>query len=201
MPNYQTAKIYKIWSPSHPEDIYIGSTTQALACRMAQHRRNYKRFQNGKFPYTTSFKILECGYAKIELIEKVECKCKEELTAKEGYYIRTLDCVNKQIPGRTRTEYNKQYYESNKEKIAQRVKEYREDNKEKIAQRKKKYHEANKEKIAQRKKEYREANKEKIKDRQAEKITCGCGSVIARGGLARHKKSKKHIEYLESIKS
>jgi hypothetical protein len=31
-----------------------------------------------------------------------------ELNAREGYYIRTLDCVNKVIAGRTPKEFSKQ---------------------------------------------------------------------------------------------
>jgi hypothetical protein len=37
MPNYQNAKIYKLWSPEG-DDIYIGSTTQSLAVRKAGHK-------------------------------------------------------------------------------------------------------------------------------------------------------------------
>jgi hypothetical protein len=38
MPNYQNAKIYKLWSPEG-DDIYIGSTTQPLFARKAQHKK------------------------------------------------------------------------------------------------------------------------------------------------------------------
>lgn len=171
MPNYTTSRVYKIWSPSHPGEIYIGSTTQDLAKRIGEHRRKYKLYLNGKYRYTTSFKIMEYGDAKIELIEKVECKDKEELIACEGYYIRTLDCVNKVIPDRTKKEYDREYRQANRERIAQREKEYR------------------------------EANREKIAQKKAEKVKCNCGSVINRGGLSEHRRTKKHMKYLESIKS
>ena len=59
-----------------------------------------------------------------------------------------------------RKEYDKAYYEENKEKILIRGKKYRENNKEK----RKEYREENKEKILIRGKEYREKNKEKIKE-------------------------------------
>ena len=54
-----------------------------------------------------------------------------------------------------------------------------------------KYYEKNKEK----KKEYYQKNKEKLK----EKITCECGSIVSKSVLARHKKSQKHINYLNSL--
>lgn len=139
--NYQTSKIYKIWSPSHPGEIYIGSTTQRLVKRIGEHRRKYRLHLKGKYRYTTSFKIMEYGDAKIELIENVECKDKEELVAREGYYIRTLDCVNKVIPDRTE------------------------------------------------------------KERKSEKIKCKCGSVITRGGLSEHRRTKKHMNYIKNVVS
>ncbi len=42
-------------------------------------------------------------------------------------------------------------------------------------------------------KEYRENNKEKIKEKKSEKITCECGLIICRDGLARHKRSLFHL--------
>ena len=209
MPNYANSKIYKIWSPTHLDEIYIGSTSVPLSHRMAKHRYKYKMYKEGKTHYVTSFKILEYGDARIELIENVECKCKEELIAREGYYVRTLDCVNKVIPDRTQKEwrqenkekiaqYKKEWYEKNRELTLQRAKEYAEKNKEKIAQYKKewnkKYYQDNKERLAQKDKEYYKKNKEKLN----EKTTCECGSTVSRRGIARHKKTKKHIQYLES---
>jgi len=73
-------------------------------------------------------------------------------------------------------------------------KKYRENNKEKIAERKKNYYENNKEKIAERKKKYRETNKEKIAERKKEKVVCECGSEVTKSCLARHRKSKKHLQ-------
>ena len=105
MPNYNNGKIYKIWSASHPDLIYIGSTTQSLALRLGGHRRDYKKYNNGKFSYVTSFKIIELPDHKIELIELFPCVSKMELTRREGYYIRSMDCVNRFIAGRTCAEY------------------------------------------------------------------------------------------------
>jgi hypothetical protein len=50
-----------------------------------------------------SSKILFQKYddVRIELIEEFPCENKMELNKREGHYIRTLDCVNKVIPGRT----------------------------------------------------------------------------------------------------
>lgn len=168
MPDYQTSKIYKLSSPSN-NLMYIGSTTQTLAHRLAKHKGAFNFFNNGKRGYLTAFKILECGDYKIELIENYPCNNKEQLFKREGEHIKNLECVNKRIEGRTEEEtkeqikeYKKEYREANKEQI----KEYREANKEEIKQRR----EANKEQKNQYNKQYRESNKERLKEyREANK--------------------------------
>ena len=70
---------------------------------------------------------------KIELIETKPCKNKDELSKLEGHYIRSLECVNKYIPGRT----YKQYYNDNKDTIKQSVKLYNDENKKIISIRRK----------------------------------------------------------------
>ena len=191
MPNYANGKVYKIWSPSHPDEIYIGSTTQPLAKRIGGHRTQYKQYQNGKSRYFTSYKVLEHGDAKIELIEQVNCKCRDELIAREGYYIRTLNCVNKVIPDRT----TKEYYQDNRQEKLQQNKQWRENNKDKLKQ----YREQNKDRIAQTDKLKYQKNKEKIKARKTEKITCDeCGAIVSRGNISTHKKSKKHLQALKT---
>ena len=156
MPDYQLSKIYKLWSPS-TNLIYIGSTTQTIAQRLAEHLAVYRRYKNNKGYFITSFKILECEDYKIELIENYSCNNKEQLHKKEGEYIRSLDCVNKKIEGRTKKEYEKDYKEKNKEKRDKYLIEYTKKNKEKI----KTYYENNREKKLEYMKEYYEKNKEK----------------------------------------
>ena len=113
MPNYQQGKIYCIRS-HQTEQIYIGSTTQTLAQRMAKH----KNITNG----CRSEQILEYQDAYIELIELFPCNSKEELNKKEGEHIRIKNCVNKNIPCRT----EKERYQDIKEKKKEQMKEYRE---------------------------------------------------------------------------
>ena len=128
MPDYQNGKIYKIWSPEG-DDIYIGSTTEILCRRLAAHKSNYN------IGRTTTSRILFEKYTdvRIELMEEFPCDKKSKLIAREGHYIRTLNCVNKTIPDRT----SKEYYETNKNHILEYYKEYREQNKESIAEKKK----------------------------------------------------------------
>jgi len=149
MPDYQNAKIYKLWSPQGDE-IYIGATTQTLATRKAKH----------KHKLNCCSKILFEKYddVRIELIEEYPCKNKMQLDRREGEHIRNHNCINKNIAGRT----NKEYYEDNKEQIRkcknEYDKEYREKNREKIRERHKKYYEKNKEQIREKQKEYEQTD-------------------------------------------
>lgn len=184
MPNYQQGKIYKIVSNTDDELCYVGSTTLPLLCqRMAEHRDNYKCLKSGgKVNHTSSYILLDkygVENCRIELIEIFPCNSKDELTKKEGEYIRLLNCVNKNIAGRTKQEW-------------------REDNPEYS----KKWREANRDTVAVCNKKWREANREYYnvnKDKWSEKYTCICGLTIRKYGKKRHEKSQKHINYCISV--
>ena len=151
MPDYQNGKIYSI--RSHQTDkIYIGSTTQPLAQRMAIHIYSYKTGNN----LCSSKEILQYEDAYIELIEDYPCDTKEQLNRREGEVIRnTTNCTNKCIAGRTMTEYR----QDNKEKLNESKKKWNEENKERVAEHNKKYNEKNKERRAQYYREYYEKRK------------------------------------------
>ena len=91
------------------EKMYVGSTQSPLSVRMAGHRQDYKRFQAGKFNFVSSFDILAFGDAYIEALEVVEFNDKVELIARENHFIRTLDCVNRRVEGRTHQEYRAEH--------------------------------------------------------------------------------------------
>ena len=174
MPDYASGKIYKITSG---DLTYIGSTCEpTLAKRLAKHVGDYKQWKNGGRGNVTSFQLIDTGNYDITLLELCACGSKDELTARERFYIETNECVNKNIPGRT----DKEYREVNKTELAERDKAYREANKDKIAEKNKAYHEANKTEIAEKDKKryeankteklekaktYREANKDKIAEK------------------------------------
>lgn len=62
--------------------------------------------------------------------------------------------------------HKRQYYASNKEKIAEKHRQYRTENKERIAEYKRKYRADNKEQIADRERKYRADNKDRIAERR-----------------------------------
>ena len=150
MVNYLLGKIYRIICKTSCL-VYIGSTCEpTLARRLALHRGDYKSYLVGKQRYITSYKILESNNFEIILLENYPCNNKDELHSREGFYIESIECVNKVIPGRTYIEwvkdnkeeiktYKKQYYELNQDKIKSKVNKYRVENMDEIRLRKKKY--------------------------------------------------------------
>jgi hypothetical protein len=142
MPNYQNGKIYSIRSRSRADLVYVGSTTQPLSKRFGKH----KTPSNG----TSRKQIIDIGDAYIELIEEYACDNKMELERREGEIMRTMDCVNTRIEGRTRLEY----YQDNKESIIVSTKQYQQANKERIASQKDQYYQDNKESITSKTRQY-----------------------------------------------
>ncbi len=141
MRNYNNGKIYKI-EPivDHDEhEIYIGSTTKDKLCqRMATHRNNYNEWLKNKCGKYMSFDLFEkygLENCNIILIEIVNANTKDELLSRESHYIKTLKCVNKQLPIQTeedRLEYLQNYKSKNKQKISESNKKYREEHREEI---------------------------------------------------------------------
>ena len=176
--NFQNGKIYQI--TSHCGDkIYIGSTTKKyLSQRMDKHRSSYKQWKQGKAGKTSSFEIFdEYGIenCQILLLESCPCNSNDELVSREGYFIKTNDCVNKYIAGRT----SKEYYNDNREAKLDKQKKYNEDNKELISDKCKIYYEANKE-------------------TKLVKVSCPCGLNICKASLYRHQNSIKHLNFLKT---
>jgi hypothetical protein len=164
MPDYQNAKIYKLWSPEG-DDIYVGSTAQPLYARLSAHKRKMK--------YSSKILFEKYDDVRIELIEYFPCDNKEQLNKKEGEYIRKLDCVNRNIAGRTMKEYNQDKKEHHQ-----------------------KWYHDNKQYKLDYQKEYSKNNKEKIKEWRMQKITCDCGRTFAIDNKARHERSKFHQAFI-----
>jgi hypothetical protein len=172
------------------------STVQKLCKRMDKHRRDFKYWKDDNKRKIMCFELFEkygIENCKIYLVELYPCKSREELEAREGYYIRNYDCVNKNIPGRT----NKEYYYYNKDKILVSCKKYYNDNKDEILEYCKKYYNNNKDEILEYRKKYREKNDDTIKTKKNEKYTCLCGGKYTCSNKSKHIKTKKHIKYEE----
>jgi hypothetical protein len=201
--DYNKGKIYLI-EPivEHDEcEIYIGSTTEDyLSKRFNGHKCNYKCWLNngksGKVSVYNLFNKYGVDNCKIILLENVHANTKDELISRESFYIRKLKCINKVIPGHSKEEWSKEYYEANKDEILNYQKQHYEANKDEILNKQKEYKQTNKDILSNKRKEYYEANKNKIN----EKVICNiCNCTVNRGVLKRHYKTIKHINNLISF--
>ena len=130
---FSNSKVYKLIC-NITGLIYVGSTTQELHTRLSEHKSTYKAYLADKSKkYYTSFEIIKNCDFDIKLIKAYDFENKHELLAKEGYWVKKLNCANKQIPGRTKAEYRA----DNKEEINAKNRLYNNQNKIKIAAQKK----------------------------------------------------------------
>jgi hypothetical protein len=226
MVNYQEGKIYKIIC-NQIDKVYIGSTcAKYLSYRMTHHRASYKKWSNdnNSIRYITSFKLLEDPDAKIILIEQFPCNSKDELRAREQYWIEKYGnkCVNKQAAytGKTQQEYKhdwgKIYREKNKEKIKKQDREYRELNKERLKMKftcdvcgatcrvkDKLRHNRTQKHLScldnEQNREYLKLKRENPEEWSKRKFTCDvCGVTCRVREKARHNRSQKHLSCLDN---
>jgi hypothetical protein len=196
--DYSKLVIYRIFLD---EFIYVGSTTN-FTKRKNRHKSNcdetkYKEIKLYKFVNENggweNFKMLE--------IEKFPCADKNEARTREQYWI---DHYKSQLNSRKAINTKMEYYQDNKDKIAEYGKEYYEKNKNKLAECRKMNYEKNKEEILYKQKLYTEKNKEMIKERKKkygiEKITCECGSIFKMADKSKHYKTKKHQLFINTNK-
>jgi hypothetical protein len=156
--NYTNGKIYKVIC-NVTGNIYIGSTITPLNERLRKHFYDYKRFKEGKTKYKlTSHPIIERGDYGIALIENYPCQSKNELHKRERHFVESLDCINKNIPTRTKDEY----YQKNKAHIVEYKKKWYQDNKDR--EKEKQYRLNNKDAIKQYQIQYQKQYYEKNKD-------------------------------------
>jgi hypothetical protein len=194
---YEHGKIYKITDVAYTE-AYVGSTVQPLCNRMAEHRRHYLQYRKGvKGMEYRSFSLFDkygMENCKIELIETYPCEGRDELTKREGYWIRLEEaCVNKKIAGRTRKEYQVETVDIKREYD----KAYREQNKDKIKQYRKEYDEEHKTSIKARRHEFYIKHKNELNAQLQCQV---CGKSYTAHHKARHEKTQRHLSALENNK-
>jgi hypothetical protein len=189
---YQRSKIYKL--VSNISDLtYIGSTTQTLSSRLGHHRTDYKLWKQGKHHKVTSYDIIEEGDYDIVLLENYPCKNKEELHARERYWIEKTKCVNKYIPTRT----DKEWRNDNKEHLAEKQHQYWEENKDKLKEQQKKHRVEIKDKLHEYEKQRWQKPERKLKAKiyNETKVRCDvCDQEMRRDSYRKHINGKQHLE-------
>lgn len=172
-------KIYKIIH-SQSDIVYIGSTFNTLRNRWASH----KAPKNTKCAIHPYIKQYGQEQFKIILIKEYEVVDRAHLEAYEQLYINKLKCINISNTIKIQKHYSKNYYENNKEVIAEKSKTYRNNNVDIIKERKKTYYENNKEQILEKEKE--------------KKICEVCNCFVRKYAINRHEKTKKHLDAMNS---
>ena len=196
--DYSKTIIYKLCcKDTSVKDIYVGATTD-MKSRRAVHKSDCNN-PNNKGYNKKVYKFIreQGGFSNWDMImvEKYACKDKLESGKRERYWMEELGAtLNKQVPNRTQTEYHK----DNKEYRNEYSRQYKKDNKGKIKERKKQYHQENKEKRNEYSRKYHKNNKEKILELRKIKYTCVCGSTISQDHKARHKRTQKHINFINN---
>jgi hypothetical protein len=166
MPDYSNAKIYRIVPKTGREDgdVYFGSTTQKLECRLHCHRSAFYTNNSKLSSRFLFYKYGEDG-VKIELVETYPVECKKELLLRERFYIENNQCVNLYIPGRDNTEW----YQCNRERRIEQSREYHKNNLEKCKASSAAYYAANKDDINRKTREVYAANKDEITRKMRER--------------------------------
>jgi hypothetical protein len=192
--DYKNGKIYVI--RNHINDkVYVGSTTQSLSKRWGEHKKIIRTHNEKQKKLIEAYKSVGVENFYIELVEDHPCENKEQLTAREGYYIRQFDSYNNGLNGNIAGRSKKQWLVDNEDERKTYLQQYKKDNEEHLKQYYKDYKSTHRERYSKQGKEYYRKNREKYN----EIIVCECGVEITKGSLLRHKKSKKHQNYLSSI--
>jgi hypothetical protein len=178
--DYSKTVIYKIvCNDLNIKDLYIGSTTD-FTRRKRQHKETCTNVNSEKYYLKKNEIIRQNGgwdnWSMLE-IEKFPCVDANEARTRERYWYDTLNTtMNSNQPITTETEYKQRKPNYNKT-----------------------YYDKNKEKIIDYKKQYDSINKDKIKKMKQEKFECECGLILCKGSKSNHKKSPIHLKYLESL--
>ena len=198
--DYQNGVIYIIKNNAN-DKVYNGSTTGAISKRFNKHVSHIGKATDTTWRFYAAMAEIGPGNFMWEELEKYPCQNKSQLTSREGYWIKHYKSwkvehgYNKKVEGRTKEEY----YLDTIDTVKQNVKEYYTNHKVEVDQYKKQHYESNIEHFKQYKQDWYLNNKDTIKLRLQEKVTCTCGSIVSKGAMSTHVKSKKHCASLQII--
>ena len=117
MTDFSNGKIYKLVS-TKTDDVYIGSCVIKLSARLSIHRHISNKCVSKKM-------FADNAIITICLIESYPCKSKNELKARELFYITSMKCININKPFITDLKYTDEgYYALYREERADEIKAY-----------------------------------------------------------------------------
>ena len=189
MPDYSKSKLYCVQSKTANLH-YYGSTTQRLSARFCQHKKQLD---------CESKHIVCHDDCEIVLMENYPCDDKHQLRARERWYIENNECINIEIPGRTKKEYfsdpviKARINTRRKERYATDT-----DHKQKQMDRARDTYQS----LTDEKKQQKMTKAlEHTRARDKIRYTCGCGSETTIRNKPNHNRSKKHQAYLVSLET
>ena len=208
--DYSKTLIYKLCcNDTNILQCYVGQTTN-FKNRKNAHKKICNNI-NGKKYNTYLYKFIRDNGRwnnwNMIPIEIYPCENHIQSKIREQYWKDSLKAelnINKCYSGVNDfncdiAKYHKLYTEANKDELIEKHKIYRENNKESISEKKKKYREENNEYMHKKDKENYEKHKDKIKERYNKICNCDCGSIFKYSNFTNHKKSQKHIKYINSL--
>jgi hypothetical protein len=183
---YKNTIMYKIVCKDLSiKELYVGHTTNWTKRKYA-HKSDCCNENSKSYNFKVYQTIREYGgwdnWDMIE-IEKYPCNDRNEARKRERFWYEDfhaqLNTLNPFVTEEESKEHLKEYKKEYSKEYQSRpeVKEH----------------------IKEHKKEYHHKNKDKIKKRKTKKETCECGSIVNHSDIARHRKSQKHIKYMESL--
>jgi hypothetical protein len=185
---YQHSSIYKICcrDPSIT-DCYVGSTCN-VRTRRDRHRRRcvYKSEKAHNLPLY-QFIRAHGGWDNWTLVvlEEFSCETRTQRDTREHEWFQRLrECatLNSCVPGAYAVAGSKSHY------MKGRYAEKRDE----LNAASRAYHHANKERLNAASRQYHIDHHDELRAKANQRVACEhCGSVVARGGMSRHKSSKK----------
>jgi len=191
MPDYSKAVIYTIRTG---DSLYVGSTVN-FRNRKYDHNKilHGEHYKNHNVKLYKKIRENGCVW-DMKPHKEFPCENITQLTIEEERIRIELNAdLNSHTCHGFDDDYYKKYYIKNKDKI----KQYEEENKEHIKERKKQYRLNNIEAFKEKQKQHYEKNKEVICEKMKEKTICECGCEVRLNGLARHKRTAKHIKLMQ----
>lgn len=191
--------VYKIIDRLTNDLLYVGSSFN-FPIRKSKHKSDYNNINSKEYnkKLYVYIRTLDNGFnsVKFKIIEFVDTTDKKNLEKVERHYIDILNpFCNIVKPQRTL----KEYYNDNKQIKYQYNKQYYTVNKEQVNKQSKEYYIVNKDIIIEQQKQYYIDNIDKIKHRQRQNHNCEiCGSCYTKSNKARHIKSPKHQQAINS---
>ena len=89
------------------------------------------------------------------------------------------------------------FYDKNSDRLIERQKIYNRENAERIKKYQQEYYKKNKVRVEKKRLKYRTENADKIKERTKIRVVCECGCETIKIGLKRHQRTPKHKKLME----